>query len=141
MQMLREERGPDHALLEDLFAGLGEQWTSFTRNKLKILNWPSGLLAAVRGGLPYTAAQLIAQVGEEHHDRLIGLVRAGATRTELQGEVRRIRQSSRPSEPAARVASKLGSARWLAGLSAGEKKDLESWLAKMPASVRKKMES
>ncbi|PJI52207.1 chromosome partitioning protein ParB, partial [Methylobacterium radiotolerans] len=32
-----------------LFQALGEQWTSFARNKLKILNWPAPLLDAVRG--------------------------------------------------------------------------------------------
>lgn len=139
MQMLREAPGPDHAALEQLFASLGEQWTSFARNKLKILNWPAPLLEAVRGGLAYTAAQQIAQAGAQHHAHLIALVQAGATRTRLREEIRQVQQSAPVRTPVHQVARQLGSARWLKTLTAAEQKDLDGWLSKMPASLRGKM--
>ncbi len=138
MQLLREPHGPDHDALEVLFQALGEQWTSFARNKLKILNWPSPLLDAVRGGLPYTLAQLIAQVEEGQQEALITLAQSGATRDELKQAIRTLKDEPQVS-PTQRVARRLGSARWLASLNDGEKKDLDAWLAKMPASIKRQL--
>ena len=138
MQLLREPHGPDHDALEVLFQALGEQWTSFARNKLKILNWPSPLLDAVRSGLPYTLAQLIAQVEEGQQEALITLAQSGATRDELKQAIRTLKDEPQVS-PTQRVARGLGSARCLASLNDGEKKDLDAWLAKMPASIKRQL--
>lgn len=138
MQLLREPHGPDHEALEVLFQALGEQWTSFARNKLKILNWPSPLLEAVRSGLPYTLAQLIAQVEENQQEALIILAQSGGTRDELKQAIRTLKDEPQVS-PTQRVARRLGSARWLSSLNDGEKKDLDAWLAKMPASIKRQL--
>lgn len=138
MQLLREPPGEDHEALSRLFGAMGEQWTSFARNKVKILNWPAPLLDAVRSGLAYTLAQLIAQAEPAHHAALIERARAGASRDELREEIRRLK--AQPQERrTAQVARRLASARWLVSLSALEQQDLDTWLAQMPASLKKKM--
>ncbi len=140
MQMLREPAGPDHAALDTLFSSLGEQWTSFARNKLKILNWPPALLDAVRSGLAYTAAQQIAQAPEAQHAALIELAHGGATRAQLREQIRTLQSQASETAPTRQVARLLGSSRWLKTLTAAEQKDLDGWLSKMPASIRKKLE-
>lgn len=139
MQMLREEPGNDHAALDMLFATLGEQWTSFARNKLKILNWPAGLLQAVRQGLAYTAAQQIAQVDVQEHDRLIALVRSGATWAQLREEVRALKNERQTHGRADLVARHLSSARWRKSLSAAEQRDLDQWLSQLPDSLQARL--
>ncbi|GGS03904.1 ParB N-terminal domain-containing protein [Deinococcus sedimenti] len=141
MQLLREEPGADHAALEQLFAALGEQWTSFARNKLKILNWPAPLLAAVRQGLAYTAAQLIAQADPAQHERLITLARSGATRSELRDAIQQGKARPAAPAPAQEVVRQMGRTQWLNSLTADETRDLDRWLARMPASLRAKLKS
>ncbi|WP_135229040.1 ParB/RepB/Spo0J family partition protein [Deinococcus fonticola] len=136
MQLLREEPGAEHAALDEVFAPLGEQWTSFTRNKLKILNWPTAILDAVRGGLAYTLAQLIVPVEARHHTRLLNLAASGASRAELQAEIRKLTTPAVSAPQAARVARVLGSSRWLSRLSSAEQQALEQWLKKMPQVLR-----
>ncbi|GGL13628.1 ParB N-terminal domain-containing protein [Deinococcus radiotolerans] len=139
MQMLREAPGPDHVALDTLFSTLGEQWTSFARNKLKILKWSPLLLDAVRQGLAYTAAQQIAQVSAEHHPGLIALARTGITRAQLREEIRTLQQRASALTPTHQVARHLASTRWLKSLSAAEQKELDGWLSKMPDSIRNKL--
>lgn len=136
MQLLREEQGPEHDALDEVFAPLGEQWTSFARNKLKILNWPPAILEAVRGGLAYTLAQLIVPVDARHHPKLLKLAAGGLSRAELQAEIRRLSTAPQTAPQAVRVAKVLGSARWLARLSSTEQQAVEKWLKQMPGVLR-----
>lgn len=139
MQLLREAPGPDHASLEALFEPFGEQWTSFARNKLKILNWPPILLGAVRGGLPYTLAQMIAQTDRSNHETLVALAQSGVSREALREAIRTL-GSAVEDTTLSRMARQLGSRRWLTRLSAKERKELDGWLASMPESVRRHLE-
>lgn len=136
MQLLREAPGPQHQALDEVFAPLGEQWTSFARNKLKILNWPPAILEAVRGGLAYTQAQLIVPVETRHHARLLKLAAGGASRAELQAEIRRLSKGPETAPQAVRVAKVLGSSRWLSRLSTAEQQEVEQWLKTMPDVLR-----
>lgn len=141
MQLLREEPGAEHEALTALFAALGEQWTSFTRNKLKILKWPAAILNAVRGGLPYRLGQVIAGAPETHHAHLIDFALAGASLSELQAELSRL--NTRPTAPAqaVQVGRLLTSARWMGKLDARQQKDVNAWLSKMPAVLRESLDS
>ncbi|ACO47391.1 ParB/RepB/Spo0J family partition protein [Deinococcus deserti] len=137
MQLLREEAGPDHTLLEELFRPLGESWTAFAKNKLRVLNWPAPVVEALRKGLPRTLASLIVSAPEAHHPALLKLGLAGATREQLQAEISRLPgpEVSR-SDPASVLARKLSSRRFLASLTPDARKALDRWIAKMPAELR-----
>lgn len=140
MQLLREEPGPEGEALTTLFAPLGETWTSFAKNKLRVMNWPAPLLDAVRGGLPFTLAGVIVGAPEAHHAHLIELARGGATRAALRAEISRLGQGGRDSQPesipAAQVARRLGSRRFMASLDPEAKKAVDRWLARMPEVLR-----
>lgn len=139
MQLLREPPGPDHEALTELFGPLGERWDSFARNKLKILNWPEPLLMAVRGGLPYTLAQLIAPVKPEQQADLIALAQSGTSRAGLRDAIRALRDEDQETMHA-RLARRLGSRRWLSTLSENEQKELDRWLATLPPSLRRRLD-
>ncbi|MBV5262349.1 hypothetical protein FLX56_28635 [Synechococcus moorigangaii CMS01] len=52
--------------IEALFEGLGQSWSSFTANRLPILNLREEILAALRQGkLAYTKAKAIAQIKDD----------------------------------------------------------------------------
>jgi ParB family chromosome partitioning protein len=52
--------------VQALFAGLGQNWLSFTSNRLPLLNLPEDVLEVLRTGkLAYTKAKAIAKVKEE----------------------------------------------------------------------------
>nr|WP_246580654.1 ParB/RepB/Spo0J family partition protein [Deinococcus aestuarii] len=138
MRLLREEPGPEAQTLAALFAPLRETWTSFAKNKLRVLNWPPPLLEAVRGGLPFTLAGVIVRAPEEHHDRLITLARGGATRTALRAEIERLgrRDSVGETSPATQVARRLASRRFMSSLDPEAKKAVDRWLARMPEALR-----
>lgn len=140
MQMLREEPGKDHTALEQLFGSLGEQWQSFTRNKLKILKWPDSLLEAVRDGLTYKAAQVIAAAPQEHHPHLLAFAQSGGSVSEIKAEAQRIAVKTPPHPQAARVARVIGSQRWLAKLDPQDQQALDEWISKMPEVVRKALD-
>ncbi|WP_288405127.1 ParB/RepB/Spo0J family partition protein [uncultured Deinococcus sp.] len=141
MQLLREEPGEQHAALQAAFTPLGEEWTTFARNKLRVLNWPPVVLEAVRGGMVYTVASLIVGAPAEHHEELVGLAQGGAGWQELQDAVRALKQTRASAAPeAARVARVLGSRRFVDGLAPEGKKALERWLAKMPPEVREALD-
>lgn len=136
MQLLREEAGEEHRKLEQVFASLGETWSSFTRNKLKILKWPQTILDAVRQGLPYSIAQIIVPAAQEHHPHLLTFAQAGASKKEMQEEVRRL-TSSKPKHPKiTQVGRVLASARFVARLDKGQQEAVEQWLSSMPDVLR-----
>ncbi|GGL90002.1 hypothetical protein GCM10010840_30050 [Deinococcus aerolatus] len=136
IRLTREEPGEDAATLEALFGPLGESWTSFAKNKLRILGWPDGVVEALRGGLALTLASVIVSAPEEHHARLIGLAQQGVSRSGLQAEVQRVEQQTSEPSAAATVARKLSSCRFLGGLKPDERKGIDQWLAKMPTILK-----
>lgn len=140
MQLLREPQGEEHEALERLFSALGEQWQSFTRNKLKILKWPETVLEAVRGGLSYTVAQAVVAAPAEQHAYLLTLALKGASIKEIKQESQRLTAQPTARAQATRVGRVLSSARWLAKLDTKQQKALDSWLAKMPDVVREALE-
>jgi len=144
-QLVSEEPGEEHAVLTALFIPLGEAWGTFTKNKLRVLNWPSAVVEALRGGLPFTHASVIVSVPEEHHARLLQLSQGGASRTELQAEVARLKAAAAqapamPVQRALQVSKHLGSRRALARLKPADLKALERWLDKMPEGIRQALE-
>ncbi|OLV15622.1 Chromosome (plasmid) partitioning protein ParB [Deinococcus marmoris] len=132
IRLTKEEPGEDAAILEALFGPLGESWTSFTKNKLRILGWPDLVVEALRGGLALTLASVIVSAPEDHHARLIGLAQQGVSRSGLQAEVQRVEQQTRELGTAVTVARKLSSRRFLSGLKPDERRAVDQWLAKMP---------
>ncbi|KQR18868.1 ParB/RepB/Spo0J family partition protein [Deinococcus sp. Leaf326] len=139
MQLLREEPSEDHQQLEQVFSSLGEQWGSYAKNKLHILNWPAPLLDALRSGLPRTLASVIVGAPEEHHAELIALAQGGASRAELMTAVDQLREKQRaPVEPSTSLAvRRLTSRRFMGALPDDEKKAVERWLARMPEVLRR----
>ncbi|MBZ9715914.1 ParB/RepB/Spo0J family partition protein [Deinococcus multiflagellatus] len=134
IQLLAEEPGPDHALLDEVFAPLGESWASFAKNKLRVLRWPAELVDALRAGLPLTLGGVIAAAPAEHHAALIALAQGGASRTELRAEVERLTAQAKAAPSRAALAGRrLTSARFMARLSTEDRQAVERWLARMPA--------
>lgn len=139
MQMLREPAGEDHARVDDLFRGLGESWTYFAKNKLRILNWPGHVLDAVRAGLPFTLAGVIVTAPADHQAQLLEQARQGASREELRAMVKALQVDTRPqrARQAKAIARMLASSRWVEGLNPEEQKALDRWLAAVPPVLRK----
>nr|WP_246580784.1 ParB/RepB/Spo0J family partition protein [Deinococcus aestuarii] len=142
MQLLREVPGPDHQTVETVFAPLGEGWETFAKNKLRLLNWPAPLLEALRGGLPYTLAAVVAGAPAEHQARLIELATGGATRSALREEVQRLGRAQGAGEPsqALEAVRRLSSRRFMARLTPEDRRSVERWLAKMPPVLREQPE-
>ena len=69
---------------------------------------------------------------------LIALAQQGASRSELQAEAARLSGGDRSPATTgpAEVARKLSSRRFLAGLSADDRRALDRWLARMPEALR-----
>lgn len=141
MQLLREETGPDHEALEQVFASLGETWSSYTRNKLKILKWPEPILDAVRGGLSYSVAQLIVAAPQQHHAHLLAYAQSGASKTEMQAEVKRLAGTAPKRPQIVQVGRILASPRFVERLDQKQLDAVESWLSKMPKVVREALKS
>ncbi|SMB82933.1 ParB/RepB/Spo0J family partition protein [Deinococcus hopiensis] len=143
IRLTKEEPGEEAEVLTALFAPLRETWTAFAKNKLRVLNWPPTLLGALRGGLPYTLAGVIAAAPEEHHAALIALAQNGASRSNLRAEADRLGKPVPVEETsrATRVAQKLGSRRFLAGLDPQAKKAIDRWLDRMPEPLRQALEA
>nr|WP_240741831.1 ParB/RepB/Spo0J family partition protein [Deinococcus sp. KSM4-11] len=136
MQLLKAaDGGEDADRLDLMFTGLGETWQSFAKNKLRILNWPEPLLAALREGLPRRLVELIGRAPEAHQERLLVMLRSGSSREELTAEVTRLGGAGERPQ-AARVAQVLGRRRWLDALPEKDQRDVEKWLARMPAALR-----
>ncbi|RJF74548.1 ParB/RepB/Spo0J family partition protein [Deinococcus cavernae] len=141
MQLLREPDGEEHQALDAAFRSLRETWRSFTKNKLRILNWPPAVLQAVRAGLPYRLGQLIVKAPEEHHAALVAFAQANRSEEAVAAEVSRLLTTTPPPRPAAaRVGQMLSSARWRSRLSGEDEKALDRWLAKAPAFIKDQLE-
>lgn len=107
------------AALEQVFSTLGkESWRSYTKAKLAVFGWHPDILDAMRRGLEFTKAKLIQSAPEDARADLLGLALRGASRTELQAE---IKQAQKPKKKALttpeRVRTVLGNRRKLAGVA------------------------
>ncbi|GGM21970.1 ParB/RepB/Spo0J family partition protein [Deinococcus aerophilus] len=136
IRLTKEEAGEQTAALDAVFGPMGESWSSFAKNKLRILGWPEVVLEALRGGLALTLASVVVGAPEAHHVRLIDLARQGASRSELQAEARRLSDPSPAPSAAAQVARKLGSRRFLNDLKPDERRAVDRWLARMPEVLK-----
>ncbi|THF68325.1 hypothetical protein E7T06_16810 [Deinococcus sp. Arct2-2] len=128
----------------DVFALLGrESWLSFVKNKLRIAGWPEDLQDAMRNGLPYSLAGVIAGAPVEIRAQLLEAAIAGASREDL----RALAVKLMPPAPRQRfdetrvvsVARQLGSVRLLRGLNDAEQKALDTWLKKMPPLLAERL--
>ncbi|MFW8628442.1 ParB/RepB/Spo0J family partition protein [Deinococcus sp. ME38] len=119
----------DRTVLEDLFAAasLGS-WQSFTTNKLRILRYPDTIVQAMRGGLHYSIAAVIASAPETHHAELLALGGAGYR----EGKARRAELEARPTplrvDPAriTQVGKRIGGVKWLGTLDDRAQKELQA---------------
>ncbi|WP_278911574.1 ParB/RepB/Spo0J family partition protein [Deinococcus wulumuqiensis] len=76
--------------LEQVFSTLGkESWRSYTKAKLAVFGWHPDILDAMRQGLEFTKAKLIQGAPEDARADLLALATRGASRTELQAEIKR----------------------------------------------------
>lgn len=143
LKATREPESPDIGVLEQVFTRLGrDAWGSFAKNKLRILNWPEEIVAAMRErGLPYSLAGVIAAAPPQHRAALLEAAQAGASLRGLRdrlGQLTGQRSASRLDERrVTRVGKALGSVKFLRGLSDAEQKEVDRWLTKMPEAVRK----
>ncbi|PTA66947.1 ParB/RepB/Spo0J family partition protein [Deinococcus arcticus] len=134
IRLLAEERGEEHATLDEVFAPLGESWASFAKNKLRVLRWPAELVEALRQGLPLTLGAVIASAPAEHHAALITLAQGGASRSELRAQVGQLTASTKVAPSRAALAVRhLGNRRFMEKLSPEDQRAVEKWLARMPA--------
>lgn len=138
VQMLRESPGDEHAKVEALFQVLGETWTYFAKNKLRILNWPPAILSAVRSGLPFTVAGVIVTAPPESQAGLLEQAKDGSSREDLRHAVKGLK--SQPTSAhhvrVQQVARALGSARWVEQLDSKQQKALDRWLEQMPELLK-----
>ncbi|MFB9991553.1 ParB/RepB/Spo0J family partition protein [Deinococcus oregonensis] len=135
---------PDIAVFEDVFALLGrESWLSFVKNKLRIAGWPQELQDAMRNGLPYSLAGVIAGAPVEIRAQLLEAAIAGASREDLRAlAVKLLPPAPRQRFDETRVVSvarQLGSVRLLRGLNEAEQKALDTWLKKMPPLLAERL--
>ena len=91
MQAARVEPGGEVARqLDQVFAAFGgESWQSYASNKLAVFAWHPNILDAMRRALEFTKAKLIQSAPEDARTDLLALALRGASRTELQAEIKR----------------------------------------------------
>ncbi|WP_245588637.1 ParB/RepB/Spo0J family partition protein [Deinococcus pimensis] len=113
--------------LEDLFSRLGRgSWTSFVRNKLRVLRWPEAVLTAMRrDGLGYSVAGVVAAAPGERQAELLRLALDGATKAQLREHLLTFRKG-KPADDATKVAAALRNRRRLEALSAKDRKRVET---------------
>lgn len=114
-------RNPDAETVETLtavFAQLGkETWESYARNKLAVFGWPAPILDAMRQGLEFTKAKLIHSAPENMQADLIAAALQGASRSELQAEIKQaVRPRKKSLSAEERVATALRNRKKLAKL-------------------------
>ena len=132
-----EDGGEDATRLTLAFNSLGETWRSYAKNKLRILNWPAALLDALREGLPRTLVGLLVKVPAEHHTELLHLIRGLSSRKDIEARIQALTTRQAIDRPhAAQVGRLLTSRRWLDALPEKDQREVETWLARMPAAVR-----
>ncbi|MBB5235886.1 ParB/RepB/Spo0J family partition protein [Deinococcus budaensis] len=112
--------------LEELFARLGRgTWTSFVKNKLRVLRWPQPVLQAMRErGLGYSVAGVVAAAPAEHQGALLHLALSGASKAELRERLLSFRKD-KPLDPTANVVRALQNKRRLAALSEQERRRVD----------------
>lgn len=135
---LRRNPVPEQVeILETVFRPLGEKWSSFARNKLRILNYPPHLVEALRRGLALTMVTLIARAPIEHQMELIRRAENGEGRKTI---AQVIAELSRDTERLPTFERRLGAAltdqKWLDGLNHAQSQALKSWLTNMPEVLR-----
>ncbi len=137
MQLLRSPEGREHQLLDQVFGTLGESWSSFARGKLRVLSWPEPILNAVRAGLPFSLAAVIAGAPEPYQQALLELSKNGATRSKLQAEVKRLTLAYEANLPTtSQVAQLLRNQKWLSSLEPKQQQEVEKWLQNMPSVLK-----
>ena len=141
----RPERSDGLPELEALFHQLGRgSWQSFTKNKLRILNWPGTVLAAMRDhGLPYTVAGIIAAAPAADQAALLTFALKPATKLEVRAEAQRLNPPKARGidrQLSVQLAKRLSSERWLASLEKEDQRALEEWMKKMPDRVREALQ-
>ncbi|BDP44235.1 putative chromosome 2-partitioning protein ParB (plasmid) [Deinococcus aetherius] len=126
------EHPEDVTRLEALFTGLGRgTWTSFVKNKLRVLRWPAPVLTAMREhGLGYSLAGVVAAAPEGRQGELLDLALGGATKAELRERLLSFRKD-KPADPAALVARALRDRRRLDALGAKERRRAETLLGEL----------
>lgn len=118
--------------LEGLFAGLGRgTWTSFVKNKLRVLRWPQPVLGAMRDqGLGYSLAGVVAAAPAEHQEALLKLALGGASKVQLREHLLSFRKD-KPADPTARIAKALQDRRRLEALSRQDRKRVDQLLTEL----------
>lgn len=137
-RLTKEPAGAEAEALSAAFAPVGESWTSFAKNKLRVLGWPVQVVEALRAGLPLTLASMVVAAPEKHHAHLIELAHQGASRTELRAEVERLGSSRQEATSNAdQAARRLASRRFMTALSPQDRQTVERWLARMPEVLKR----
>lgn len=142
MVALRRPVEAELQMFEQLFALLGrESWESFAKNKLRVLQWPSEVLEAMRErGLAYSLAAVVAAAPAEHRAHLLEEALGGATRQQLRERLAALKPAPVGSRinvrEVQRLGRTLGNSKWLQTLSAQQQAELDRWLRKMPEWVR-----
>lgn len=140
-ELLRHPDEEEAQMLDTLFSSLGrETWQSYTKNKLRVYNWPPALLSALERGMLMGTATLLSRADEQHHPYLIGLWDNGASRAKLASEVERLASSGRRQVLEERLASKLRDRKWRESLPPKDAEELQLWLGQMPARLRRELE-
>lgn len=126
----------DVATLETLFSSLGrESWQSFTKNKLRVLNWPQPLVTALREGMVLGTASLIATAPEDRQEELIQMWREGAGRAEIAKA-----KDAMSRKPVPRLEKRVGKIlsdqKWVSKLGPEDSEAVRLWLEQMPRAVR-----
>lgn len=103
--------------LAALFRQIGrESWESYAKNKLRVFGWPAEVLDAMRRGLAFTTAGVVAAAPEDQRADLLALALRGASRSELQAKIKRAQQPQ-ATTVYAQAAKILGNHRRMAQLS------------------------
>lgn len=132
-ELLRHPDPETVATLNTLFRQLGrENWESYARNKLRVFGWPAPVLQAMREGLPFTVAGIVAAAPAGLQAELLTHAQRGASRQELKELIQR-RQKPRPklSTPEDRAISALKNRRKLATLSPEKMERVQVLLAEL----------
>lgn len=95
-ELIRNPEPETVAILDHLFRQIGrETWESYARNKLRVFGWPEPVLQAMREGLAFTTAGVIAAAPEAMQTNLLNLALQGASRSQLQAEIKKATKPTR----------------------------------------------
>ncbi|WP_045235023.1 ParB/RepB/Spo0J family partition protein [Deinococcus pimensis] len=132
----RPEEDPEGIrALETLFGQLGRgTWQSFAKNRVRVLNWPEAVLAAMREhGLGFSVAGVVAGAPRELQADLLERALGGATHADLRAELSRRSLRKEHEETRRRVLRRVGSARELARLDEKRRAELLRLLERIDA--------